>query len=124
MNNMTIKYTRSEAQKLDSEDILKDYRNEFYINKDSVYMDGNSIGLLSKRAEQTALELLESWKTYAIDGWTDGKQPWFFLSESLGDNMSALVGAKKEEVIVTGSTTVNLHHLVARSEERSCRQRV
>lgn len=113
MNNMTIKYTRNEAQKLDSEDILKDYRNEFYINKDSVYMDGNSLGLLSKRAEQTALELLESWKTYAIDGWTYGRQPWFFLSESLGDNMSALVGAKMEEVIVTGSTTINLHHLVA-----------
>src|SRR5690625_6278462 len=27
--------------------------------------------------------------------------------------MTGLVGARKEEVIVTGSTTVNLHHLVA-----------
>src|SRR5699024_5015965 len=111
--NMGIKYTRKEAQKLDTEDILQDYRSEFYINKDNVYMDGNSLGLLSKRAEQTALELLESWKNYAIDGWKERKQPWFFLSESLGNNMSALVGAKKEEIIVTGSTTVNLHHLVA-----------
>src|SRR5690625_902793 len=110
---MTIEYTRHYAQKLDSKDTLQDFQNEFYLNKDSVYMDGNSLGLLSKRAEQTTLELLESWKTHAFDGWTDGERPWFFLSETLGGSMAGLVGAKKEEVLVTGSTTVNLHHLVS-----------
>lgn len=113
VRKMAIQYTRDYAQKLDSKDKLRDFRDEFYLNKDSVYMDGNSLGLLSKRAEQSTYDLLESWRNHAIDGWTEGENPWFFLSETLGEKMSGLVGAKKEEVIVTGSTTVNLHHLVS-----------
>ena len=76
-------------------------------------MDGNSLGLLSKRAERTLLELLDSWKTLGIDGWTEGDNPWFYLSESVGEKMAPLVGGMKSEVIATGSTTTNLHQLVA-----------
>ncbi|GIO24049.1 kynureninase [Oceanobacillus sp. J11TS1] len=110
---MEEKYTKAYAEKLDAKDELKQFRNEFYLNNDTVYMDGNSLGLMSKRSEQTVYDLLDSWKKYAIDGWTNGERPWFYLSESLGEKMAGLVGAKKEEVVVTGSTTVNLHHLVA-----------
>jgi len=76
-------------------------------------MDGNSLGLLSKRAERTLLELLDSWKTLGIDGWTEGDNPWFYLSESVGEKMAPLVGGRANEVIATGSTTTNLHQLVA-----------
>jgi len=110
---LTEKFTREYARSLDVEDELRKYRDEFYLNNDGVYMDGNSLGLMSKRAEQSAFDLLNSWKKYGIDGWTEGEHPWYFLSESLGEKMSELVGAKKDEVIVTGSTTVNLHHLVS-----------
>lgn len=101
------------AQLLDKNDNLSDFRNEFYIKPQSIYMDGNSLGLLSKRAEQTLLEVLEDWKELAIDGWTGGKHPWFFLAEKLSEMSAPLIGATPEEVIVTGSTTVNLHQLVA-----------
>src|SRR5699024_4996475 len=113
MEIMTFNTELKYAQQLDSEDKLKNFRNEFYLKEDSIYMDGNSLGLLSKRAEQSTLALLESWKEHTIDGWTDGEHPWFFLSETLGGSMATLIGGKKEEVIVTGSTTVNLHHLVS-----------
>lgn len=76
-------------------------------------MDGNSLGLLSKRAERRLIEVLNDWKEQGIDGWTQGKHPWFSLSEKLGEMSAPLVGASSEEVIVTGSTTVNLHQLVA-----------
>lgn len=105
--------SRDYARQLDKEDQLALYRDEFYLKDDGVYMDGNSLGIMSKRAEQSTLDLLHSWKEYGIDGWTEGEHPWYFLSESLGEKMAGLVGARKEEVIVTGSTTVNLHHLVA-----------
>ena len=105
--------SRDYARQLDKEDQLASYRDEFYLKDDGVYMDGNSLGIMSKRAEQSTLDLLHSWKEYGIDGWTEGEHPWYFLSESLGEKMTGLVGARKEEVIVTGSTTVNLHHLVA-----------
>ncbi|MCT1903703.1 kynureninase [Oceanobacillus sojae] len=106
-------YTKTYAKNLDSQDELRAFRNEFYLENECVYMDGNSLGLMSKRAEQSVYDLLASWKEYAIDGWTEGNQPWYYLSESLGEKMAGLVGAEKEEVVVTGSTTVNLHQLVS-----------
>jgi len=99
--------------KLDQQDDLASFRDEFYLQENVIYMDGNSLGLLSKRAERTLHELLESWKTLGIDGWTEGDNPWFYLSESVGEKMAPLVGGTKGEVIATGSTTTNLHQLVA-----------
>ncbi|MDQ0163616.1 kynureninase [Aeribacillus alveayuensis] len=105
--------TREYAQQLDKEDDLQSFRDEFYVQEDVVYLDGNSLGLLSKRAEKSLLSILESWKKYGIDGWTSGEYPWFYLSETLGSKMAPLVGAKPNEVIVSGSTTVNMHQLVS-----------
>lgn len=104
---------QSYAKYLDQQDDLKIYRQEFYVSEHTIYFDGNSLGLLSKRAEQATDTLLASWKKYAIDGWTEGTHPWFYLSEKLGAMSAALIGAKPEEVITTGSTTTNLHQLVA-----------
>ncbi|GAK06798.1 LOW QUALITY PROTEIN: kynureninase [Geomicrobium sp. JCM 19038] len=106
-------FTLQDAKNRDRQDSVGSKRDLFYIDDSKVYMDGNSLGLLSRPAEQKVLELLESWKTYAIDGWTSGDHSWFYLSEKLGRDTAPLVGAKPEEVIVTGSTTVNLHQLVA-----------
>lgn len=105
--------TKADALRLDERDELQSYRKEFYLPHDRIYLDGNSLGLLSKRAEKSLLTLLKSWKNKGIDGWTEAEYPWFFLSEQLGEMMSALIGAKKEEVIATGSTTVNLHQILA-----------
>jgi kynureninase len=107
------KYSREFARQLDQQDELAQYREEFYIKKGQIYFDGNSLGLLSKRAEASLLDVLGAWKNYGIDGWTEGEHPWFYLSESLGEKMAKLVGAEAEEVIVTGSTTGNLHQLIA-----------
>jgi kynureninase len=101
------------ACQLDKQDELSSFRNEFYTKEGTIYLDGNSLGLLSKRAEQSLLEVLDSWKRYGINGWTEGEYPWFYLSEKLGEMTAPLIGALPKEVIVTGSTTVNLHQLVA-----------
>ena len=108
---MTI--TMDMIDRWDEEDGLKRYRDEFYIKEGSIYMDGNSLGLLSKRAESSLLSLLDSWKNHGIDGWTSGEEPWCYFAEKLGELSAPLVGAKKEEVMVTGSTTGNLHQLLA-----------
>ena len=104
---------RDTAIMLDEQDPLKTYRNEFYVKEGQYYLDGNSLGLMSKRAENTVLALLESWKQYGIDGWTEGENPWYYLSEELGGMCAPLTGAEPEEVILAGSTTTNLHQLVA-----------
>jgi kynureninase len=113
MSETQDSYTLEYAQQLDKQDSLASYREEFYIKEGGIYFDGNSLGLLSKRAEKSLLDLLDSWKEYGIDGWTEGGNPWYYLSESLGNQMAPLVGADAKEVIVSGSTTVNLHQLVA-----------
>ena len=101
------------ATELDEQDSLRKFRDEFYVSSEQIYLDGNSLGLLSKRAETTLHELIDSWKNYGIDGWTDGSNPWFYLAEKLGSRTANLIGAKPTEVITTGSTTTNLHQLLA-----------
>jgi kynureninase len=105
--------TQDFARKLDAQDRLARFREEFYIQPGTIYLDGNSLGLLSKRAEQSLLHSLEDWKRLAIDGWTQGEHPWFYLAEKLGEMSAPLVGALPEEVVVSGSTTTNLHQLAA-----------
>jgi len=97
----------------DKQDELASFRTQFYLKEGAIYLDGNSLGLLSKKAEQSLLALLDSWKEHGINGWTEGEDPWYYLSERLGKKMAPLVGASPEEVIVTGSTTTNLHQVVA-----------
>ncbi|HDX9590548.1 TPA: kynureninase [Bacillus pseudomycoides] len=101
------------ARQCDRNDELASFQHEFYKKEGTIYLDGNSLGLLSKRAEQSLLTLLDSWKQFGIDGWTEGPHPWYFLSEQLGELTAPLIGATPEEVIVTGSTTTNLHQVVA-----------
>lgn len=110
---MKLDRTLEYAKQLDEQDALKKFRDEFYLLPDVIYMDGNSLGLLSKRAEQSLLSLLDSWKKYGIDGWTQGEYPWFYFSDRLSEMCAPLVGASKEEVRITGSTTSNLHQLIA-----------
>ncbi|SFE86202.1 kynureninase [Alteribacillus iranensis] len=101
------------AKNLDKKDTLRHFRSEFYIPSNTIYLDGNSLGLLSKRAEHSLQEVLHSWKTLGIDGWTQGEHPWYYLSETLGEMSASLVGAEPNEVIVTGSTTTNLHQILS-----------
>lgn len=102
-----------EERDLDRLDSLKRFREEFYIQPEMIYMDGNSLGLMSRRAERTLLEIMDSWKAHGINGWTGGERPWFYLPEQLSAKMAPFVGAKPEEVMVTGSTTSNLHQILA-----------
>jgi kynureninase len=100
------------ARKLDAEDPLSKFINRFYQIPGSIYMDGNSLGLMSKDAEESLTRVSEEWKTLGIAGWGRGKIPWIDYGEKLGAMEAPLVGAEPEEVLVTNSTTVNLHNLV------------
>ena len=101
------------AQTLDAADLLASFRERFYLPEDALYFDGNSLGLLSRDAEAAVLRALDQWKTLGIDGWMRADPAWFTLGEELGRLTAPLVGAEPDEVIVTGTTTVNLHQLAA-----------
>ncbi len=101
------------ARKLDARDPLAGFRDRFHIPPGVIYLDGNSLGLLSRDAEAALLRGLDQWKRLGIDGWTQADPPWFFTGEDLGRLTAPLIGAEPESVVVTASTTVNLHALVA-----------
>jgi kynureninase len=105
----------SEADALarDAADPLARFRERFYLLPGTIYLDGNSLGLLSRDAEAEILAALAQWKTLAIDGWLRADPPWFTLGEELGALVAPLVGAEPEAVVVTGTTTVNQHALTA-----------
>ena len=105
----------SRARALDAADPLASFRARFYPPEPpgTLYLDGNSLGLLSTDAEAAVLAALAEWKRRAIGGWLAAEPDWFTLGEELGARLAGLVGAEADEVVVTGTTTVNLHALVA-----------
>jgi kynureninase len=109
---MNKSYHLQEAARLDNENPLSTFRKRFHIPPGTIYMDGNSLGLLSKDAEASLLRVLDEWKNLGIDGWMNGKQPWFWFAEEMGKSAAELVGAGTQEVIYTGTTTINIHNLV------------
>ena len=101
------------ARALDAADPLAAFRDRFYIQPGMVYLDGNSLGLLSRDAEAEVLRVLGEWRDLGIDGWMRADPPWYWIGESLGALVAPLVGAAPEEVVITGSTTMNVHALVS-----------
>ncbi|MGE6489077.1 kynureninase [Paenisporosarcina sp. NPDC076898] len=101
------------AKEMDQKDRMRNFKNEFYLPENQLYMDGNSLGLMSKRSEATLEKLIASWRERGIDGWTEGEDPWFTYSEKLSERVAKIVGANGNEVMVTGSITVNIHQMLS-----------
>lgn len=97
----------------DQQDPLAKFKEQFFVEPGTIYMDGNSLGLMSKRAEAKLIALMDSWKTFGIEGWTEGEHPWFTLAETLSEKAAPLFGAKAHEVMVTGSITSNIHQMLS-----------
>lgn len=107
-----LKRFHDEARRLDREDPLRRFRGRFFNRPGTIYLDGNSLGLLSRDAETSVRRITDSWKTLGIRGWLEADPPWFYLAERLGARCAPLVGAGPGEVILSGTTTVNIHALV------------
>lgn len=103
---------RKAARRLDREDPLRRFRRRFMAPRGTIYLDGNSLGLLSRDAEASLEKAVDSWKRLAVRGWLEADPPWFHLAERLGARCAPLVGAAADEVVMSGTTTVDIHALV------------
>ncbi|MBP1661214.1 MAG: kynureninase [Candidatus Aminicenantes bacterium] len=103
---------RDEARRLDRADPLGRFRRRFFTRPGTIYLDGNSLGLLSRDSAASLQKVLKSWETLGVRGWLEADPPWFTLAERLGARCAALVGAAPDEVVLSGTTTVNIHALV------------
>ncbi|MDH4195828.1 MAG: kynureninase [Candidatus Aminicenantes bacterium] len=104
---------RDRARELDREDPLRRFRRRFRIPRGVIYLDGNSLGFLSRDSEAALQKALRSWRDLGIRGWLEADPPWFYMAETLGAMCAGLVGAASDEVVMSGTTTVNIHALGA-----------
>jgi kynureninase len=108
---MTTRTDVDYARRLDRQDELARFRDEFVIDDpDLIYLDGNSLGRLPRRSAARVREVVEQeWGRRLIKGWGDG---WFTAPQRVGAKIAQLIGAAGDEVIVSDSTTVNFFKLV------------
>src|SRR5262245_60846395 len=101
------------ANDLDARDPLASFAAAFVKPKDTIYLDGNSLGLLCRPAEEALRQALDAWRERAILGWTEGPEPWFDMPRRAATLLAPMIGADAADVMVGQSTTVNLHQLLA-----------
>jgi kynureninase len=97
---------------LDAADPLASFRDAFAPAEPGVvYFDGNSLGRPTTMALERIAYLGEAWAQRLIRGWDEG---WLDLSLRVGDQLAdGVLGARKGEVAVVDSTTVNLYRVAS-----------
>ncbi|HEX8334196.1 MAG TPA: kynureninase [Segetibacter sp.] len=104
------------AQQLDQQDKLRDFRQRFYIpvvnGKESVYFNGNSLGLQPKTAKDYINLELEDWAQLGVEGHVHARNPWMVYHEQFSGTLSKILGCLEDEVVAMGQLTVNLHLLM------------
>lgn len=115
--------TRAEAQALDAADPLRAKRDLFVIPKDTIYLDGNSLGPLPRHAaDRLDQAVKEEWGESLIRGWN--AHGWFDLPRTLGERIAKLIGAGPGTVIAADSTSVNLVKVLTAALEMRPNRRV
>lgn len=107
-----MKLTLADCEALDRTDPLRDFRDEFVLMPQRIYLDGNSLGLLTHTARQRVRAAIdEEWATDAVQGWH--VHDWMSLPDRLGARIARLIGAHADEVTVADSTSINVFKLAA-----------
>ncbi len=104
--------SRRDFEHYDNDDALAVLRDQFDLPENQIYLDGNSLGALPKRAKSRALELIQQeWGADLIQSWN--KHQWVDFPSTLGNKLAPIIGAAEGEVLVCDSTSVNLFKLAA-----------
>lgn len=123
---MSFENTIECAGRLDEQDILKSFREKFYIpfinGKDSIYFTGNSLGLQPKTTQDYVVNELEDWANFGVEGHFHARKPWLGYHEIFPEQLAKVIGALPEEVVAMNQLTVNLHLLMV-SFYRPAKQR-
>jgi kynureninase len=92
--------TREDCLRLDAEDPLAAMRGDFVLPQDTIYLDGNSLGVLPKASLAQAQQTVErDWGGGLIDSWNEAG--WYEMPRRVGNRLARLIGAGDGEVVVT-----------------------
>uniref|UniRef100_A0A914RDK8 Kynureninase n=1 Tax=Parascaris equorum TaxID=6256 RepID=A0A914RDK8_PAREQ len=121
--------TEHEGSEMDLNSYLSEHlRDEFHYPKmktiphvdyslvneddDSVYMCGNSLGLMLKSTRKYMDIQFEKWANMGVCGHTEDPLPWAHCDETVTEGIAKLVGAEPSEVALMNGLTVNMHILL------------
>ncbi len=109
---MTVEIDLSALQERDRQDPLRSFRDHFLIPEGVIYMNGNSLGPLTKDAKDRMSEAVSrEWGEQLIRGWNTAG--WYDMPRRIGDKIGHLIGASEGETLLCDSTSVNLFKAVA-----------
>jgi len=95
------------AERLDADDPLAHVRGRFSLPDGLVYLDGNSLGALSRPVPPAVAGVVEEqWGGDLVSSWNT--HDWWDAPRRVGARIARLVGAADDEVVVADSTSVNL----------------
>jgi kynureninase len=108
--------TREECVALDARDPLAALRDEFVLAEGEIYLDGNSLGPLSRGTRRRVSEVIDhEWAQGLVRSWNAAK--WMDAPLSLGDRLAPLIGARAGEVLVADTLTFLLAKIIGGSLE-------
>ncbi|OZM73900.1 kynureninase [Amycolatopsis antarctica] len=95
-----------QARELDGRDRLAGKRDEFDLDPEVAYLDGNSLGAPPLSVAPRLAEVVrEQWAGRLIRSWSDG---WWDAPVRVGERIAPLLGAAPGQTVVCDSTSVNL----------------
>lgn len=105
-------FTREDCQRLDQDDPIAHFRDEFSLPENAIYMCGNSLGPMPKKAAERAQQVVVGeWGADMVKSWN--VHGWFELTTRLGDKLAPTIGADAGEVVVTDSTGINFFKVLS-----------
>ncbi len=106
------RFDEAEVLALDREDGFAPYRGAFELPDGVIYLDGNSLGPLTRTARLRVAETVETqWGVGLIRSWNTHN--WIDLPSQVGAKIARLIGAAPGTVTVADSTSVNLFKVLA-----------
>lgn len=108
------------ARELEAADPVASRRDHFCIppmpsdpERESIYLCGNSLGLMPRDARPAIEAFMDDWARYGVEGHFEARDSWYDFHEPLREPLARLVGAHPHEVVVMNTLSVNLHLLMA-----------
>ena len=78
-------------------DDLLEWRKEFPILENTVYMISHSLGAMPIRTRDRLQEYADMWSTRGIRAWEEG---WWMMATTVGDMIGKIIGAGEGEVVM------------------------
>ncbi|WP_336207442.1 kynureninase [Nonomuraea sp. LPB2021202275-12-8] len=103
---------RDHCLSLDAEDPLRDFRQEFVLPDGVIYLVGNSLGALPRRAAERVRQAVEDeWGEQLVGGWNSAG--WYEQPLRVGDRIAPLIGAGPGQVVAGNTTSIAIHQAVS-----------